>query len=58
LTHSSAICPAVALERFQAAGVADRAVIKTGPFFEEVPGGGDLYVLKHVVRDWDDEEVR
>jgi hypothetical protein len=23
-------------------------VIKTEPFFEEVPGGGDLYVLKHL----------
>jgi hypothetical protein len=30
----------------QAAGVADRAVIKTGSFFAEVPGGGDLYVLR------------
>jgi hypothetical protein len=33
-------------------------VIKTGPFFEEVPGGGDLYVLKHVVHDWHDEEAQ
>jgi hypothetical protein len=33
-------------------------VIKTGPFFEEVPGEGDLYVLKHVAQDWHDEAAK
>ncbi|MFH7595637.1 methyltransferase [Streptomyces racemochromogenes] len=28
-----------------------------GDFFETVPPGGDLYVLKHVLHDWDDEDA-
>lgn len=27
-----------------------------GDFFESVPGAGDLYVLKHILHDWNDEE--
>ena len=27
-----------------------------GDFFESVPGGGDLYILKSVLHDWDDED--
>ena len=26
-----------------------------GNFFENVPGGGDLYILKQIIHDWDDE---
>jgi hypothetical protein len=29
-----------------------------GDFFVEVPAGGDAYVLKHVIHDWDDERAR
>ncbi|MGY5134441.1 methyltransferase [Streptomyces nigrescens] len=29
-----------------------------GDFFESVPEGGDLYVLKHVLHDWPDEPCR
>jgi hypothetical protein len=25
-----------------------------GSFFESVPSGGDVYLLKHIVHDWDD----
>jgi hypothetical protein len=28
-----------------------------GDFFDSVPTGGDLYVLKHVLHDWDDERA-
>jgi hypothetical protein len=28
-----------------------------GSFFESVPGGGDAYVLKQVVHDWEDTEA-
>ncbi len=28
-----------------------------GNFFESVPAGGDLYVLKHIVHDWNDEKA-
>lgn len=37
-----------------AAGVAGRCSVIGGSFFESVPSGGDTYVLKHIVHDWDD----
>ncbi|GAB3483377.1 methyltransferase [Nocardiopsis coralliicola] len=37
------------------AGVADRCTVRTGDFFTSVPEDGDLYVLKSVLHDWDDE---
>ncbi|MFC6882307.1 MULTISPECIES: methyltransferase [Actinomadura] len=36
------------------AGVADRASVVGGDFFESVPPGGDAYVLCRVLHDWDD----
>jgi O-methyltransferase domain/Dimerisation domain len=39
-----------------AAGVSDRCTPVGGSFFESVPAGGDAYVLKHIVHDWDDEK--
>lgn len=41
-----------------AAGVADRCSIATGDFFTAVPSGGDAYVLKSVIHDWDDDRAR
>ena len=38
-------------------GVRDRVRIETGSFFESVPSGYDLYVLKSIVHDWDDEHA-
>jgi hypothetical protein len=40
-----------------AAGLADRCRTAGGDFFETVPTGGDLYLLKHVIHDWDDERA-
>jgi hypothetical protein len=40
------------------AGVADRCDFVSGDFFEGVPTGGDLYFLKSVLHDWDDERAR
>ena len=37
-------------------GVDDRCEIVGGSFFDGVPGGGDAYILKSVVHDWDDEQ--
>jgi O-methyltransferase len=37
------------------AGVAQRAVFVPGDFFSKVPRGGDAYVLKSVIHNWDDE---
>ena len=29
-----------------------------GSFFDSVPSGGDAYVLKHVLHDWEDDDCR
>jgi hypothetical protein len=44
-------------ERLRAAGLIDRCRLVGGSFFESVPAGGDLYVLKHIIHDWDDERA-
>jgi len=36
-----------------AAAVADRCEIAGGDFFESIPTGGDAYVLKWIIHDWD-----
>jgi esterase/lipase superfamily enzyme len=36
-------------------GVADRVTLTPGNFFTNVPSGSDLYLLKNVLHDWDDE---
>lgn len=44
--------------QIRAAGLVDRCQFVAGDFFEVVPPG-DLYLLKHVLRDWpDDDAVR
>jgi O-methyltransferase domain/Dimerisation domain len=40
-----------------AAGVSDRCSVVGGSFFESVPSGGDAYVRKHIVHDWDESNV-
>lgn len=39
-----------------AAGLSDRAEVVGGDFFDAVPRGGDVYVLKWVLHDWSDEK--
>jgi C-methyltransferase len=38
--------------------VADRVRIANGSFFEAIPDGGDLYVLKNIVHDWPDDRAQ
>ena len=40
---------------FETAGVADRCQLATGDFFKAVPQGADVYLLKSILHDWDDE---
>jgi precorrin-6B methylase 2/DNA-binding HxlR family transcriptional regulator len=40
------------------AGVAQRCRITAGDFFIAAPEGGDLYLLKSVLHNWDDEHCR
>ncbi|MGH9330734.1 MAG: methyltransferase [Vicinamibacterales bacterium] len=44
-------------EIFQAAGVADRVTTVGQSFFDPLPSGGDLYLLKSVLGDWPDREA-
>ena len=43
--------------RIRELGLGDR--IRTEPidFFKAVPAGGDAYIMKHIIHDWDDEEA-
>jgi hypothetical protein len=43
--------------RFEAAGVTDRCTFVDGDFLRGVPTGADVYVLKHVLHNWDDEHA-
>jgi hypothetical protein len=42
---------------FDALGVSDRVDKKSGDFFTAVPSGGDAYLMKHIIHDWDDERA-
>lgn len=39
-----------------ASGMSSRCAIEGGSFFDAVPAGGDAYLLKTVIHDWDDEQ--
>jgi len=43
--------------KLEAAGVADRCETVAGDFFKGVPEGGDAYVMKWIIHDWDDERA-
>ena len=36
--------------------LADRINIESGDFFERVPGGGDAYLLSHIIHDWSEDQ--
>ena len=44
-----------ARRRIAAEGLTERCEISAGDFFASVPSGGDAYVLKNIIVDWDDE---
>jgi 2,7-dihydroxy-5-methyl-1-naphthoate 7-O-methyltransferase len=44
-------------ETFRTAGVADRVTAIAQSFFEGLPAGADLYLLKNVLGDWPDREA-
>lgn len=43
-----------ARQHLDARGVGDRCEIVGGDFFVELPAGGDAYLLKSILHDWDD----
>ncbi|MDE3097391.1 MAG: methyltransferase [Chloroflexota bacterium] len=44
-----------AADVLRAAGVEARCEVVAGCFFEAIPEGGDAYVLKSILHDWDDD---
>ena len=43
-----------AAQQLRDAGVQDRCAVLAGDFFEAIPAGVDLYLLKNILHDWDD----
>jgi ubiquinone/menaquinone biosynthesis C-methylase UbiE len=43
-----------AKKQIDESGLADRCQFVGGDFFKAVPSGGDAYLIKHVIHDWDD----
>jgi hypothetical protein len=39
---------------FDRAGIAERCSLEGGDFFEAIPEGGDVYLMKSVLHNWDD----
>ena len=44
-------------ELLETAGVSDRVTLAPQSFFEPLPSGGDVYLLKSVLADWADREA-
>ena len=51
-SHVVAEAPALLRSR----GVEDRVSIEPGNFFEHVPPGGDVYILSHIIHDWNQDQ--
>jgi SAM-dependent methyltransferase len=43
--------------KLSAAGLSARSVCTSGDFFESVPMGGDVYLLKNIIHDWRDPQA-
>jgi len=42
--------------KIEAAGLGERCETVAGDFFKSVPAGGDAYIMKWIIHDWDDEK--
>ncbi|MFI9205994.1 methyltransferase [Streptomyces sp. NPDC053048] len=56
IVHDTPEGLAQASARFSREGLTDRVALETGDFFASVPAGGDLYLLKSVIHDWNDDQ--
>jgi hypothetical protein len=45
-------------EALERAGIADRCTVDGRQIFEAVPADGDAYLVKHVLHDWPEQQVR
>jgi SAM-dependent methyltransferase len=48
---------ALSADTFRSAGVADRVTTVGQSFFDPLPAGADLYLLRNVINDWPDAEA-
>jgi len=46
-----------AMENINAAGLSERCRLASGNFFESVTEGGDAYVMRHIIHDWNDDDA-
>jgi hypothetical protein len=46
-----------AIDAFTSAGLNERCEVIGGDFFTSVPAGGDAYIMRHIIHDWDDERA-
>ena len=44
-------------KRIETEGLTRRCELTGGDFFESVPQGGDVYILKSIIHDWDDQRA-
>jgi hypothetical protein len=42
--------------KIEAAGLGERCQTVSGDFFKAVPAGGDAYIMKWIIHDWDDQK--
>jgi hypothetical protein len=42
----------------QSAGLLERCDLQTADFFKAIPGGADIYLFRHIIHDWTDEQCR
>ena len=54
--QSAVIARAENDKHITAKGIAQRCRLESGNFFEGVPKGGDTYIMKYILHDWNDEE--
>ena len=48
---------ATAGETIEAQGLSERCELVSGDFFDTVPAGADLHLLKQIIHDWDDDQA-
>ena len=54
--QASVIARAQKDQHVTAKGIAKRCKLEAGSFFEAVPAGGDAYIMKYILHDWNDEQ--
>ncbi|MGW4369751.1 methyltransferase [Nocardia takedensis] len=57
IVYDSAEGIADAHARLNEAGVGERSSTQVGDFFASVPAGADVYLLKSIIHDWDDDRA-